>query len=327
MTFIFDKNDNLKLAKKPIWLMRQAGRYLPEYLETRKQAGDFVSLCLNPQLACEVTLQPIRRFGFDASIIFSDILMIPFGLGQDLWFETGEGPRLGELSWSQELDLEKLDPIYQAITLTRDNLPQNTPLIGFAGAPWTLLLYALQCRGGSDFIPARQIIYKDPKRALSLIKILEKAIITHLSEQIKAGCQMVQIFDSWAGLCPSTLQHNFLLNPVKNIITTLKTLHPDTPIIAFPKGFSNLNHYQDFVSCDIIGVDQFTPLTDLDNNRFIQGNLDPLALIAGGDILKKAVDTILEKTEGRPHIFNLGHGIDKTTPIKHVEELLKMVQG
>lgn len=306
--------------------MRQAGRYLPEYLEIRKEIGGFVDLCMNPEMASEVTLQPIKRFDFDAAIIFSDILMVPMALGQKLWFEKGEGPRLGDLNW-HDFDADMMQPVYNAITLTRSNLAKEKSLIGFAGAPWTLLLYSLQGRGGNDFVSARSMVYADVNKAQSLIDVLEKSIITHLSNQIKAGADVVQIFDSWAGLCPTYLQDDFLINPVKNIIIALKKAHPDITIIAFPKGFQNLTSYTKKVGADVVGVDQFNDIDMLDKSITTQGNLDPLALIQGGDVLEKSVMSILEKTKDRDHIFNLGHGIDKTTPIKHVEQLVRLVKG
>ncbi len=312
-------------ARPPLWLMRQAGRYLPEYREVRKQAGDFVSLCLNPELACEVTLQPIRRFGFDAAIIFSDILMVPYGLGQKLWFEEGEGPRLGEAVWN-EFNPETLENVYQAIRLTRRDLPQQTALIGFAGAPWTLLLYALQGKGGGEFHEGRLKVYADLPDALRRIDILTNAITDHLLNQIDAGCDTVQIFDSWAGLCPTNLEIDFIFKPIQKIIDTIHEKHPHLPVILFAKGHSNPYGMGAIAGADAIGIDQFTFLEPQDD-QVLQGNLDPLALIAGGDVLQKAVEQILQITEGKPHIFNLGHGIDKTTPIEHVEQLVRMVKG
>ncbi len=314
------------MGQKPIWLMRQAGRYLPEYMDIRQKIGGFVDLCMNPDMASEVTLQPIKRFDFDAAIIFSDILMIPYALGQKLWFETGEGPRLGDLNW-HEFDAQKLQPVYDAITLTRQNLDDEKSLIGFAGAPWTLLLYTLQGRGGNDFVTARSMVYNDLENAKKLLKILEQSVIEHLSNQIKAGADVVQIFDSWAGLCPAQLQNDFLIDPVKNIVSALKKLHPDVTIIAFPKGYKDLNQYTKIIGNDVVGIDQFSHLTWVDKDIATQGNLDPLVLIQGGDVLEKAVLSILEKTENRAHIFNLGHGIDKTTPIAHVEQLVRFVKG
>lgn len=314
-------------GKTPLWLMRQAGRYLPEYRETRAKAGDFVSLCLNPELACEVTLQPIRRFGFDASIIFSDILMVPYALGQKLWFEEGEGPRLGEPDWTG-WNSESVQPVYDAVRLTRAGLPKETALIGFAGAPWTLLMYALQGRGGKEFQDARLKIYADLDGARTRLKILTEAIGTHLIGQIEAGCDTVQIFDSWAGLCPQDLEVEFVFEPVAEIITRINQSHPDVPVILFSKGHHNKLALGLAAGADAIGFDQFTPLPlDPVGDVVIQGNLDPLALITGGDVLKRSVEGILETMQNRPHIFNLGHGIDKDTPVKHVEELVRMVKG
>ena len=307
--------------------MRQAGRYLPEYNEVRAQAGDFVSLCLNPELACEVTLQPIRRFGFDAAIIFSDILMIPYALGQKLWFEAGEGPRLGEPGW-QDFSPEKLEPVYEAIRLTRQKLDAGTSLIGFAGAPWTLLMYALQGKGGGEFQDGRSKVYVDLADAKAKLAVLTRAVSDHLIAQIDAGCDTVQIFDSWAGLCPTPLHKEFLFDPAKAIVDAVRAARPDAGIIAFPKGFNGPKGYINHVKPDVLGCDQFMPgpvMADMD--VIAQGNLDPLALLTGGRVLDEAVDLILARMEGKAHIFNLGHGIDKHTPPAHVEQLMKRIRA
>jgi uroporphyrinogen decarboxylase len=310
----------------PLWLMRQAGRYLPEYREARKQAGDFVSLCLNPELACEVTLQPIRRFGFDASIIFSDILMVPYALGQKLWFEEGEGPRLGEPVW-HDFDESLMAPVYDAVRLTRSGLPKDTALIGFAGAPWTLLLYALQGKGGGEFQTGRLKVYQNKAEALQRIQVLTNAVTTHLLNQIDAGCDTVQIFDSWAGLCPAPLCRDFIIRPIQTIVKAIKAARPRVPVIVFAKGYNDPATLGDLVQADAIGIDQYTPLSTVITNKVVQGNLDPLALIAGGDVLQQAVEHILTDMDGKAHIFNLGHGIDKTTPVEHVEQLIRLVKG
>lgn len=315
-----------KPKSAPLWLMRQAGRYLPEYGETRALAGDFVSLCLNPELACEVTLQPIRRFGFDASIIFSDILMVPYALGQKLWFEEGEGPRLGDANW-HEFDQDLVAPVYDAVRLTREGLPKETALIGFAGAPWTLLLYALQGRGGQEFQNGRLKVYADQTEALQRIQVLTDAVTKHLINQIDAGCDTVQIFDSWAGLCPAPLRRDFVVRPIRAIVDAIKAQRPHVPVIVFAKGYNDVATLGDLVHADAIGVDQYTPLSSVITGKVVQGNLDPLALIAGGDVLQQAVERILTDMDGKAHIFNLGHGIDKTTPIAHVEQLVRMVKG
>jgi uroporphyrinogen decarboxylase len=326
-TRFFEQAIERPLPKPPVWLMRQAGRYLPEYRAVREQAGDFVALCLNPELACEVTLQPIRRFGFDAAIIFSDILMIPYALGQKLWFETGEGPRLGAPDW-HEFDAEKLQPVYDAIRLTRTNLPKEAALIGFAGAPWTLLMYTLQGKGGGEFQDARLKIYGNIDDARVKLSVLTKAVGDHLINQIDAGCDTVQIFDSWAGLCPTYLHKDFLFDPAKTIVQTVRTARPNAKIIAFPKGYAGPKGYIEHVKPDVLGCDQFMPWPIMNSLDVVaQGNLDPMALKAGGAALDKAVDGILTAMEGRRHIFNLGHGIDKDTPLAHVEHLVTRLRA
>lgn len=314
-------------SEQKIWVMRQAGRYLPEYREVRAKAGDFVSLCLNPEFASEVTLQPIRRFDFDAAIIFSDILMIPYALGQKLWFEEGEGPRLGDAEWS-DFSAEKLAPVYEAIRLTRTGLNDQKSLIGFAGAPWTLLVYALQGKGGGEFEVARKAVYADQKDALNRIEILTNAVIDHLSNQIDAGCDAVQIFDSWAALCPADLQNDFIVQPARKIVSSIRAKHPDVTIIAFPKGFSDLEGFVETVKPDVLGCDQFTSRKRMKTlDCMVQGNLDPLVLIEGGVALEEAIKTLKSDMQGKKFIFNLGHGISKETPIGHVETLVRIVRS
>lgn len=307
--------------------MRQAGRYLPEYRAIRERAGDFLTLCYTPELASEVTLQPIRRFGCDAAIIFSDILVILQALGQKLWFEPGEGPRLDAPDWS-DFNASLLAPVGEAIRQTRTQLPDACSLIGFAGAPWTLLLYAFQGKGGGDFETGRAAVYADPDGAQKRIDILTDAIATHLENQILAGCDTVQLFDSWSGLCPASLHRAFILDPAAAIVSRIKTRFPGVTFIAFPKGFADLEIYAQTVKPDILGIDQFTPLQP---ERFsglaLQGNLDPLVLKAGGAALDAAIDGILNKMAGKKFIFNLGHGIDKETPIAHVERMIEKVRA
>lgn len=313
-------------APPPVWFMRQAGRYLPEYRSVRDKAGDFLNLCYTPEWACEVTLQPIRRFNCDAAIIFSDILVLLQALGQKLWFEPGEGPRLGAPDWS-EMNLSQLGPVYEAIRQTRQLLSKDRNLIGFAGAPWTLLLYALQGKGGADFVEGRAMVYADLPAARDRVDILTDAVATHLENQILAGCDTVQLFDSWAGLCPAALHNDFILVPAQKIVSRLRSRFPGATIIAFPKGFGDLDRFAHTVKPDILGIDQFTRL---DPERFpgiaLQGNLDPLVLKAGGTALDAAIHDILQTMKGYPFIFNLGHGIDKDTPIDHVERMIKMVR-
>lgn len=323
----------------PLWLMRQAGRYLPEYRAIRQKASSFLDFCYNVDMAVEATLQPIRRFGFDAAIIFSDILVIPDALGQKVRFAEGEGPRLeaienrqGFSCLSDALDLKKLDPVYEALRQVRHALPKQTTLIGFCGAPWTLATYMIAGRGTPDQAPARQFAYADPEGFASLITRLEGACVTHLSKQIEAGAEVVQIFDSWAGVLPEAEFLKWCLEPVANIVSALKILHPDVPVIGFPRAVAGrLDRFVLETNVDAIGLDTAARLKDtrmdMPDHIVTQGNLDPLVLIAGGQALDSAVKRICDATAGTRHIFNLGHGILPSTPIAHVERLVELVRA
>ncbi len=324
-------------AVPPMWLMRQAGRYLPEYRALREQKGGFLELAYDSDAAAEVTLQPIRRFGFDGAILFSDILVIPHALGQDLWFETGEGPRLAPtLKDHAFADLkpmpQRLTPIYETVRKVRQGLPDTVTLLGFAGSPWTVATYMVAGQGSKDQGDARRMAYNDPARFAELIDAISSATVEYLSGQIQAGADAVQLFDSWAGSLAPAQFDRWVIEPTKKIVTQLKALHPDTPIIGFPKGAGGkLPAYAVATGVDAVGVDESVDPdwahAHLPVGMPVQGNLDPLALIAGGTSLEVAVEHILTAFAGRPHIFNLGHGIWPDTPIDHVEKLLNLVRG
>jgi len=328
-----------KHDRPPIWLMRQAGRYLPEYRDIRSQSASFLDFCYNPKLAVEATLQPIRRFGFDAAIIFSDILVIPDALGQDVRFEVGEGPRLTPIVTPPDLkmlkpkhDAARLGPVYEAIGLARSALGPETALIGFCGAPWTLATYMIAGRGTPDQAPARQFAYRFPDDFQALIDLLVEAATEHLSLQIQAGADAVQIFDSWAGVLPCGEFERWSLEPIARIADAVKQRHPETKLIGFPRAVGErLTEFAKIEALDAISVDTSADRRwigrSLDTSLPIQGNLDPLVLLAGGAALDRAIDNIIEDFSNRPHIFNLGHGILPPTPIAHVERLVARVRG
>ena len=326
-----------KLAVPPMWLMRQAGRYLPEYRELRAQKGGFLELAYDSDAACEITLQPIRRFGFDGAILFSDILVVPHAMGQDLWFETGEGPRLApklaEYDWQKLVPTpERLNPVYETVRKVRAALPAETTFLGFAGSPWTVATYMVAGQGSKDHAETRSLAYADPVKFGELIDAITATTIDYLSKQIEAGVDAVQLFDSWAGSLSPAQFERWVIAPNAAIISALRARHSDTPIIGFPKGAgSKLPAYALEVCPDALGLDETVdPLwahASLPENLPVQGNLDPLALMAGGEALESAVAHILKAFESRPHIFNLGHGILQHTPIAHVEKLLNLVRG
>ena len=324
-------------AKPPIWLMRQAGRYLPEYRALRSDKGGFLELVNDSPSAAEVTLQPIKRFGFDGAILFSDILMIPFALGQDLWFETGEGPRLAPKLVDHILSSltpapERLAPVYETVKLVKAELGPKTTFMGFAGSPWTVSTYMMAGQGSKEQAEARRYAYRDPVAFQLIIDAIIDLTVTYLSGQIKAGVDAVQLFDSWSGSLSPAQFETWVIAPTIQIVERLRALHPDTPIIGFPKGAGGkLLSYARETKVDAIGIDE--TVDPVWANQYlpkrlpIQGNLDPLALIAGGAQLDQAIDRILAAFAGRPHVFNLGHGILPDTPIAHVEALLARVRG
>jgi uroporphyrinogen decarboxylase len=319
----------------PIWMMRQAGRYLPEYRAARAKAGGFLNLCFTPELAAEVTLQPIRRFGFDAAIIFSDILIVPHGLGRSVRFETGKGPRLDPLDNSAKIealpahaDPTTFVPVYAALRIVKRELDPAVALLGFCGAPWTVASYMVAGRGTPDQAPARLFAYREPEAFQRLIDILVEASITYLCGQIEAGADAVQIFDSWAGTLPPEL---WSIAPTRRIVDGVRSRFPSAKIIGFPRGAGALlPDYVKVTRVDAVSID-WTAEPKLIREHVqgrvaIQGNLDPLALIAGGDALDRAVDQVLSRYAHGPLIFNLGHGIQPETPIAHVERMLLRVR-
>jgi uroporphyrinogen decarboxylase len=326
------------LSPPPIWLMRQAGRYLVEYKQTRLKAHSFLDLCYTPKLAAEVTLQPIRRFHFDAAIIFSDILVVPDAFGQKVDFESGEGPRLPPIETADDLkrlretiDLDHLAPVFEAIGLVKQALPATTALIGFCGAPWTVASYMIAGRGTPDQAPGRLFAYRHPDLFAALISRLTEGSIAYLSRQIEAGADCVQIFDTWAGALAPAEFEKWCLAPVRTIIAALRAKHPTTKIIAFPRGAGlALTTYAAATGADAVGldtsVDPALAATLIPKNVVVQGNLDPLALVAGGEALQNAIRKIRSGFGNRPHIFNLGHGILPETPLDNVEALLKAVR-
>lgn len=326
-----------KLAVPPMWLMRQAGRYLPEYRELRAKKGGFLELAYDSDAACEITLQPIRRFGFDGAILFSDILVVPHAMGQDLWFETGEGPRLApKLSENDWRDFtpapQRLEPVYDTVRKVRAALPAETTFLGFAGSPWTVATYMVAGQGSKDHAETRVLAYSDPKKFGELIDAISATTIDYLSKQIEAGVDVVQLFDSWAGSLSPAQFERWVIAPNAKIVSALRERYPETPIIGFPKGAgAKLVAYAQEVKPDAIGLDETVdPVwanASLPEGLPVQGNLDPLALMAGGEALESAVARILGTFESRPHIFNLGHGILQHTPIAHVEKLLNLVRG
>jgi uroporphyrinogen decarboxylase len=318
--------------------MRQAGRYLPEYRALREKAGDFLTLCFTPELAAEVTLQPVRRFGFDAAILFSDILVIPHALGQLVRFTAGEGPQLDPITDRQaltrlklELDHSVLAPVYEAIRQVKASLAPNVALLGFCGAPWTVASYMIAGQGTPDQQPARMFAYGDPEAFSGLIDKLVDASASYLVRQLQAGVDAVQIFDTWAGVLPAEELARWCIGPTQRIIAKVRSHVPGAKVIGFPRGIgAGLLRYVEDVPIDAVGLDWTADLAFVrDQIQWrvpVQGNLDPLALLAGGAALDRGVDNILKAFSERPFIFNLGHGILPQTPIAHVEQMLERVR-
>jgi uroporphyrinogen decarboxylase len=320
----------------PVWMMRQAGRYLPEYRLTRQRAGSFLDLCYDPDLAVEVTLQPIRRFGFDAAILFSDILVVPHALGRDLRFEEGQGPLMTPIRPDEidRLDGEgfhvNLSAVYETVGRLRAELPDATTLIGFCGAPWTLATYMIAGRGTPDQVPARLFAYRHPDAFERLVGLLAEFSGEYLVRQIEAGADAVQIFDSWAGVLDEDCFERFCVKPVARIVERARQSFPDVPIIGFPRGAGSLyDGYRAKTGVTTLGLDWSVPLSQahrLQTNGAVQGNLDPLRLVAGGAALDEGVDRILEVLGGGPLVFNLGHGITPETPLENVERMVTRVR-
>jgi uroporphyrinogen decarboxylase len=321
----------------PVWFMRQAGRYLPEYRALRATKGGFLELCYDSEAAAEVTLQPIRRFGFDGAILFSDILVVPHALGQDLWFEEGEGPRLAPRLAETGLNSltvapARLEPVYGTIRRVVAALPPETTFLGFAGSPWTVATYMVNGRGSKEQAEARRMAYGEPERFAAIIDAIVSMTVEYLSQQIEAGVEAVQLFDSWAGSLSPAQFERWVITPTERIVEGLKARHPDTPIIGFPKGAGGkLAAYALETGVDAVGIDETVDPAwanaVLPEGLPVQGNLDPLALIAGGEALDSAIDRIKAAFPERPHVFNLGHGILPDTPIAHVEAALARIRG
>jgi len=328
------------LPTPPIWMMRQAGRYLPEYKATRAQAGDFLSLCYNPELAAEVTLQPIRRYGFDAAILFADILLLPQAMGADLWFVTGEGPRLSTITSADDLinlkpleDIhETLNPIYETVKILRSELPKETTLIGFAGAPWTVATYMIAGQGTPDQGPAHLLKRQNRVVFEALIDMITEGTIAYLSKQIAAGAEVVKLFDSWAGSLTGADFVEFSIKPQQRIIAALKEMHPDTPIIAFPRGagerYAGL-HAATGADCIALddGVDAVWAAANVQNGGCVQGNLASRHMVTGGEELVRETKAICKAFSGGPHIFNLGHGITPDASPDNVQLMIDTVRG
>ncbi|MFV0644609.1 MAG: uroporphyrinogen decarboxylase [Sphingomonadaceae bacterium] len=325
-----------KSGQAPVWLMRQAGRYLPEYRALRAEKGGFLDLVYDSDAAAEVTIQPIRRFGFDGAILFSDILIVPYAMGQDLQFLAGEGPKLSPRLVDQHLDIldavpERLDPVYETVRKVSAQLGKETTMLGFAGSPWTVATYMVAGEGSRDQFETRAIAYRDPVAFQAIIDAVIKVTIQYLLGQIAAGAEAVQLFDSWAGsLAPDEFER-WVIAPNAAIVTALAEQAPDVPVIGFPKGAGEkLPAYARETGVQAVGVDEtLDPVwvaQNLPESMPVQGNLDPLLLLAGGEWMKERAKQILHAFSDRPHVFNLGHGISQHTPIAHVETLLDIVR-
>lgn len=320
------------LDRPPWWLMRQAGRYLPEYRELRAKAGDFITLCLTPELAAEVTLQPVRRFGMDAAILFSDILLVPRALGQRLAFEN-DGPKLEPVSAVHDLrqtDLPMLAPVGEAVRRVRAKLPETTTLIGFAGAPWTVATYMIEGGTSRDFHRVKSFAYRDPAEFAAFIERIASATLDFLTLQIEAGVETVQLFDSWAGALSATGFERWVIGPTKWLVTALKARFPHVPIIGFPRGAGVLyERYATETGVDAVGLDTAVPIAfaceTLQSRVAVQGNLDPVLLAVGGAEMRRAVSELRAGLGHGPYIFNLGHGVLPETPLEHVAELARLL--
>jgi len=326
------KNNNI-----PIWFMRQAGRYLPEYMEIRKDSSDFLELCYDSEKAKKVTLQPIDRFDFDAAIIFSDILVLPHALGWKVAFKKGEGPILQKFETDKDLlyinnDFDKkINCIYDTVNKVRLSLDKNKSLIGFAGSPWTVASYMLEGKGKQDFSVSKNFLYNNKKLALQLIDIITEKTIEYLLGQINAGVDIIQLFDSWAGVLSGEEYEDFVIKPTKKIVSLVKRKYPSLPIIGFPRGSGYLyQEYIDQTDIDAIGVDQFVPLNTMkkwQENIIVQGNFDPVLLLGKKEIIEKKANDILTCLDSKNFIFKLGHGILPNTPVENVQFLVNYVRN
>lgn len=327
-----------RVSPPPMWMMRQAGRYLPEYRALRAEKGSFLNLVYDAEAAAEITLQPLQRFPqLDAAILFSDILIVPFAIGQNLTFIAGEGPRLTPRLIDAALDglipvPARLDPIYDTVARVKARLDPSKTLIGFAGSPWTVATYMIAGEGSRDQAEARRLAYADPERFGAIIGRIEEVTVEYLSRQVDAGAEAVQLFDSWAGSLSPRQFEQWVIAPTARIAAALHQRHPGVPVIGFPKGAGGkLGAYAHETAVDALGIDETVDpvwaARELPDSLPVQGNLDPLALIAGGAELRDATVRVLDAFAGRPHIFNLGHGILQDTPIGHVEQLIAIVKG
>ena len=323
----------------PVWLMRQAGRYLPEYRALRANAPDFVAYCLNPELATEVTLQPVRRFQLDAAILFADILLVPHALGQKLWFAEGEGPRLDPLEDAAAIaalryDAGKLEPVMQTIKNVRtamaaDAKMADAALIGFAGSPWTVATYVIEGKGGTDHEKIRALAWREPQTFARLMDVLVDATSRYLIAQADAGAEALQLFESWAATVPAGLFEAAVLNPTARIVANVKAKHPSLPIIGFPRGAGSwLTRYAEATGVNGIGVDQMTDIVavNVPPGVALQGNLDPVLLLQGGGAMRNEARRLVEAMKDKPFIFNLGHGVMQPTPPEHVAELVAAIR-
>ena len=324
--------------RPPIWIMRQAGRYLPEYREVRAKVGNFLELCYSPRLAAEVTMQPLRRFALDAAILFSDILVVPDALGQKVRFEAGEGPLLepltvgGIANLQPETALERLAPMFETLRLVKSGLSGQTTLIGFCGSPWTVATYMIGGRGSSDQAAARLFALREPQAFSALIDVLIATSISYLAAQLQAGADVVQLFESWALNLDEVDFKAWVIEPNRRIVEGLRRLRPGAPVIGFPRGAAGMiGAYAQATAVDMIGLDYSMPLRFADEmlpvELGVQGNLDPLRLVVGGRQMEERARAIVAAFRGRPHVFNLGHGIVPETPIAHVERLIEIVKG
>jgi uroporphyrinogen decarboxylase len=338
MNAVLEVLDGKRRETPPIWLMRQAGRYLPEYRALRETRKSFLDLCFDPKLACEITLQPIKRFGFDAAILFSDILVVPHALSRQVRFEEGEGPKLEPLSvpaaidtLPDRLDAAVLAPVYETVRLVRKELPEDVAFLGFCGAPWTVATYMIAGKGTADQAPARLFAYRHAQAFEKLIAILTRVSADYLVGQFEAGVDAVQLFDTWGGILPPEEFARWCIAPCRQIVAEVRRRVPKAKFIGFPRGASTkLVRYAEEVPVDAIGLDWMIDLEfargEIQRRKPVQGNLDPLVLLAGGGALDRSVDQILARLGAGPLIFNLGHGVLPETPLAHVERLLARVR-
>lgn len=327
------------LAPPPLWLMRQAGRYLPEYREIRARAGSFLDLCFNPELACEVTLQPVRRFDLDAAILFSDILLVPMAMGQSLAFVEGEGPRLDPVVSAADLDgfrrrnvVDRLAPVFETVRRARAALAPEKALIGFAGAPWTVATYMLAGGPSDDAAALRAVFYRDEAFIADLIDALAAATTDYLIAQIDAGADAIQLFDTWAGGLPEPVLRAVSLEPMRKIAAAVKAARPGTPVLLFPRGVGAAAcAFARLAECDAVSIDAATPwnwaLERLSPHAVVQGGFDPLLAVAGGARMEEEARRLVATFSGAPFIFNLGHGLTPQTPVEHVARLVAAARG